>query len=180
MWREDKAVPASTTKSLGLKSEQTDAFQNTPSSITTEVKLIWSDSPPSNSKAQVKKTQFCSGLSLTPPLSYTWVGWRGGGKDGKASFLKSIAAGMRRVRGQCEKSWGIRHAKPCFLFLSPSLRFLKYFWSLMYVATLALPHTNWRTWVSETQHRQSVSSFPHYQLPFLHSHEKKIHKNTST
>lgn len=104
-------------RASGWKSEQTDAFQNTPSSITTEVKLIWSDSPPFKQQSPSEKSQFCSGLSLTPSLSYTWTGgWGGGGGvgGGKASFLKSIAAGMRRVRGQCEESWGIRHAKSCF------------------------------------------------------------------
>lgn len=66
-------------RASGWKREQTDAFQNTPSSITTEVKLIWSDSPPFKQQSPSEKSQFCSGLSLTPSLSYTWTGGGGGG-----------------------------------------------------------------------------------------------------
>lgn len=45
-------------RTLRLKSEAGNAFQNAPSSITTEVELICPDSPPSNSKAPVTKPNF--------------------------------------------------------------------------------------------------------------------------
>lgn len=58
------------TKDFRLKSEEEDAFQNTPSSITTEVELIWPDSPPSNSKALVRKPNFVHGF-CNPCLFHT-------------------------------------------------------------------------------------------------------------
>ncbi len=68
--RTDIAALAKATKHLRLKSEEEDAFQNTPSSITTEVELIWPDSPPSNSKALVRKPNFVQGF-CNPCLFHT-------------------------------------------------------------------------------------------------------------
>lgn len=61
------AALANTTETPRLKSEGRDAFQNTPSSISTEVKLIRPDSPASNSKTLVKKNNFVWGFCKLSP-----------------------------------------------------------------------------------------------------------------
>lgn len=47
--------------------KEDDAFQNTPSSITTEIVLIWPDSPPSNTKALVRKPNFVQAFASLKP-----------------------------------------------------------------------------------------------------------------
>lgn len=83
----------------GAESEERDAFQNNLGSITTEVMLIFPDSPPSNSKARVKKPQFCSELLQAPALWHT-------GKSKRENIISnSCAAGIAQARFRGHHEW---------------------------------------------------------------------------